>query len=161
MTAGAATRRRRGRSHRRRTVDVVGIDHVQLGIPSGEEALARLFYGGVLGFQEIRKPAPLRKRGGVWFVGPGLAVHLGVERPFRPARRAHPAFTVSDLALARQRIAAHGLDVEEDESGLEVRRCYIRDPFGNRIELVDAADAAFSARAPGKRSKGPSPDSGP
>jgi catechol 2,3-dioxygenase-like lactoylglutathione lyase family enzyme len=128
-------------------------------MPPGEEALARLFYGGVLGLQEVRKPAPLRRRGGVWFVGPGLAVHLGVEQPFVPAQRAHPAFTVSDLAWARQRIAAHGLEVEEDESGLAVRRCYVRDPFGNRIELVDAADAGFSARTPRKRGAAPEPGS--
>ena len=45
-----------------------------------------------------------------------------------------------------------GVAIEEDDSGLPVARCYIRDPFGNRIELVDERDAGFSAaltRQPG------------
>lgn len=137
---------RRGRPHRRRTVEVVGLDHVQLAMPEGEEALARLFYGGVLGLQEVRKPRSLARRGGVWFVGPGLAVHLGVESPFRAAAKAHPALVVRDLEHARLQLAAHGVDTEEDPSGLPVRRCYLRDPFGNRIELVDARDAGFTER---------------
>jgi catechol 2,3-dioxygenase-like lactoylglutathione lyase family enzyme len=136
---------RRGRPHRRRTVEVVGLDHVQLAMPTGEEALARLFYGGVLGLQEVRKPRQLARRGGAWFVGPGLAVHLGVEEPFRPATKAHPALVVRDLDHARERLAAHGVAIEDDPSGLAVRRCYVADPFGNRIELVDARDAGFTS----------------
>ena len=131
-------RRRRGRPRHRRTVEIVGLDHIQLSMPRGEEALARLFYGGVLGLQEVRKPADLRRRGGAWFVGPGVSVHLGVEEPFRPAARAHPAFVVEDLDWARGRLAANGVEIVEDDSGLALRRCYVADPFGNRIELVDA-----------------------
>jgi catechol 2,3-dioxygenase-like lactoylglutathione lyase family enzyme len=123
-------------------------------MPRGEEALARLFYGGVLGLQEVRKPAELRRRGGAWFVGPGVAVHLGVEQPFRPAARAHPAFVVADLDWARERLAANGVDFIEDESGLPVRRCYVADPFGNRIELVDARDADDTAGRTVARSLG-------
>jgi catechol 2,3-dioxygenase-like lactoylglutathione lyase family enzyme len=127
---------------------VTGIDHVQLSMPAGEEALARLFYGGVLGLQEVRKPRPLARRGGVWFVGPGLAVHLGVEDRFVPARRAHIAIVVRDIDHARARLTLHDVPIEEDDTGLDVRRCYIRDPFGNRLELVDGGDAGFSNRRP-------------
>jgi catechol 2,3-dioxygenase-like lactoylglutathione lyase family enzyme len=129
-------------------VELVGLDHVQLAMPKGEEALARLFYGGLIGLQEVRKPRQLARRGGVWFVGPGLAVHLGVETPFRSAAKAHPAFVVRDLDHARAQLAAHGVAIEEDDSGLRVRRCYVADPFGNRIELVDARDAGFSRARP-------------
>jgi catechol 2,3-dioxygenase-like lactoylglutathione lyase family enzyme len=145
-TSDAGARRRRGRPRHRRTVEIVGLDHVQLSMPRGEEALARLFYGGVLGLQEVRMPAAPRLRGGAWFVGPGVAVHLGVEEPFRPARRAHPAFVVEDLEWARQRLAVNGVDIVEDDSGLPVRRCYIADPFGNRIELVEARDANLATQ---------------
>jgi catechol 2,3-dioxygenase-like lactoylglutathione lyase family enzyme len=138
--------RRKRRASRRRTVELVGLDHVQLAMPRGEEALARLFYGGVIGLQEVRKPRELARRGGLWFVGPGVAVHLGVEQPFRPARRSHPAFVVADLERARRRLEASEVVVEDDESGLPVRRCYVADPFGNRIELVDARDAGFTER---------------
>jgi catechol 2,3-dioxygenase-like lactoylglutathione lyase family enzyme len=136
--------RRRGRPHHRRTVEVVGLDHVQLAMPKGEEALARLFYGGLIGLQEVRKPRQLARRGGVWFVGPGIAVHLGVETPFRAAAKAHPAFVVRDLERALEQLAAHEIEVEEDDADLPVRRCYVSDPFGNRIELVDSQDAGFS-----------------
>jgi len=127
-------------------IGLLAIDHVQLGMPSGGEDRAREFYGGVLGLREVAKPDALGGRGGVWFAGgPGFAVHLGVEAGDRPAR-SHPAFVVEDLSAARDVLDAAGIAIEEDESGLAVARCYIRDPFGNRIELVDAADAGFSER---------------
>lgn len=137
------------RRRRRRTVEVVGLDHVQVAIPTGEEALARLFYEGVLGLQEVRKPRAVARRGGAWFVGPGVALHLWAETDFRPARRAHTALVVADLDRARRRLDAAGVPIEDDESGLAIRRCYVSDPFGNRIELVDARDAGFTeARRP-------------
>lgn len=132
------------RRHPRRTVEVVGLDHVQVAIPVGEEALARLFYEGILGLQEVHRPPIQGRPGGVWYVGPGVALHLGAEALFRPARMAHPALVVADLARARRRLEAAGVDIEDDRSGLAIRRCYVSDPFGNRIELLDAADAGFT-----------------
>lgn len=127
-------------------VEITGVDHVQLAMPAGEEALARLFYAGVLGFVEVRKPRPVAGRGGVWFVGNGASVHLGVEEPFVPGERAHPAFVVRHLERARRRLEAAGATVVDDESGLPIRRFYVHDPFGNRIELIDARDAGFTAK---------------
>lgn len=123
------------------------IDHVQLDMPAGREAEARAFYRDILGLREIRKPPALAIRGGAWFAGRGVAVHLGVAAEFRPATHAHPAFVVDDLRAIREDLTAAGVAIEEDASGIPVVRCYIRDPFGNRIELVDAADAGFSVRA--------------
>jgi catechol 2,3-dioxygenase-like lactoylglutathione lyase family enzyme len=155
---GAAAHRRH--NHHRRTVELTGLDHVEIAIPRGEEALARLFYGGVLGLQEVRKPRELARRGGIWLLGPGVAVHLGVEEPFRPARKAHPAFVVADLAHARACLAAHGLPTDEDASGLPIQRCYLSDPFGNRIELVDASDAGFTDPRRRRRSRAASDEPG-
>jgi len=142
-TEASVMRRRRRHS---RTVEVVGLDHVELSMPPGEEALARLFYGSVLGLQEVRKVRALAGRGGAWFVGPGLAIHLGVETPFKPARKAHPALQVASLERARRRLARHGVAVVEDDSGAPIQRVYVADPFGNRIELIDARDAGFTER---------------
>ena len=127
-------------------IELVGIDHVQLSMPPGGEAEARRFYGSVLGLREVAKPAELAGRGGCWFAGRaiGVAVHLGAEAGFQPLARAHPALIVRDLDAAREALAEAGVPIEDDDSGLPVRRCYLRDPFGNRIELVDARDAAFS-----------------
>ena len=127
-------------------IGILGIDHVQLSMPVGGEDEARRFYGSVLGLREVAKPPELAGRGGCWFVGSGAAVHLGVERDFRALVKAHPAFLVRDLAGAREALIDAGATVEEDDSGVAVRRCYVRDPFGNRIELVDVRDAGFSER---------------
>jgi catechol 2,3-dioxygenase-like lactoylglutathione lyase family enzyme len=126
---------------------LVAIDHVQLGMPAGGEDGARAFYSGVLGLREVPKPPELAGRGGVWFAGgAGVAIHLGVEADPRPPAKAHPAFVVADLGIAREAMIASGHAIEDDDSGLPVARWYVRDPFGNRIELVDARDAGFSER---------------
>jgi len=129
-------------------IEIIGIDHVQLSMPAGGEAEdeARRFYGSVLGLREVVKPPELASRGGCWFAAPGVAVHVGVEPDFTPLAKAHPALLVGDLDAARTALAAAGVAVAEDDSGLAVARCYIRDPFGNRIELVDARGAGFSER---------------
>lgn len=125
-------------------IEIVGIDHVQLSMPAGGEGEARRFYGEVLGLREVAKPPELAGRGGCWFVGAGAAVHLGTENDFRPLAKAHPALIVRDLGAASETLAAAGVPITEDDAGLPVRRCYIHDPFGNRLELVDVRDAGFS-----------------
>jgi catechol 2,3-dioxygenase-like lactoylglutathione lyase family enzyme len=125
---------------------IVAVDHVQLGMPVGGEDRARAFYVGVLGLREVPKPPELAPRGGAWFTSDGVAIHLGAEPDFRPATRAHPAFVVDDLARLRRDLADAGVAITDDDSGLPVDRCYVTDPFGNRIELVDADDAGFSLR---------------
>jgi catechol 2,3-dioxygenase-like lactoylglutathione lyase family enzyme len=128
---------------------VGAIDHVQLGMPAGGEDTARAFYRDVLRLREVPKPAAIAGRGGAWFAGRAVAVHLGVEPDFRPATKTHPAFVVEDLGAVRTRLVSAGAETIDDDSGLPVARCYVRDPFGNRIELVDAADAGFSVRDAG------------
>lgn len=116
---------------------VYGLDHVQLAIPRGEEERARAFYGDVLGLEEVPKPANLAGRGGVWFRGGGLSLHLGVEDDFRPAKKAHPALLVEGLAELAARCHAHGHPATRDEPLEGYDRVYVADPFGNRIELME------------------------
>ncbi|RYH01729.1 glyoxalase [Salipiger sp. IMCC34102] len=101
-------------------------------MPDGAEAEARAFYTGRLGLREVAKPAALAGRGGCWFEGGTVALHLGVETDFRPARKAHPALEVDDLKAARD--ALDGGPIEELPG---LRRFYLADPFGNRIEFVE------------------------
>jgi catechol 2,3-dioxygenase-like lactoylglutathione lyase family enzyme len=135
-----------GQERGRAKVGIVGLDHVQLAMPAGGEEDARRFYGGLLGLREVAKPAELAGRGGCWFVGPGLALHLGVDEPFEAATQAHPGLLVADLDAGRQALTAAGVPVVDDSSGAPIRRCYTADPFGNRIELIDARDAGFTNR---------------
>ena len=118
------------------------IDHVQLAAPPGCEAEARRFFGELLGLEEVEKPEPLRARGGVWFRVGRQQLHVGVEEDFTPARKAHPAFQASayDELLERLRVAA--IPVEEDDSIPGLRRCFVADPWGNRIELVAVENGA-------------------
>jgi len=111
------------------------IDHVQLAMPRGREALARSFYAGVLGMAEVPKPHELAGRGGCWFASGTVQVHLGVEDDFRPARKAHPGLRCSDFDALLERLSEAGVPVREDGAGGR-RRAFVDDPFGNRIELV-------------------------
>jgi catechol 2,3-dioxygenase-like lactoylglutathione lyase family enzyme len=113
------------------------LDHVQLAMPPGGEDRAREFYHGVLGIPEIPKPADMAKRGGCWFERGELKVHLGVEQEFRPARKAHPGFLVSDLSALVARIRAAGCLLTDDQSLPDYYRVFVEDPFGNRIELME------------------------
>ena len=114
---------------------IVGLDHVQVAMPAGGEDEARAFYGGMLGLEEISKPVALRARGGVWFRAGAQELHLGVEDPFAPARKAHPGLVARDLADLRERL--RGADIEfADDSAIEgVDRLFLHDPFGNRLEI--------------------------
>jgi len=134
------------RSASRSEPNVIGLDHVQLAMPPGGEPQAREFYGGLLGLREVEKPAPLADRGGCWFAGPAVHVHLGVEDEFRPARRAHPAFLVANMSAVSGRLTDAGIQVVTDDVDIGVSRCYVADPFGNRIELVAAEDGGFTDR---------------
>ena len=113
-----------------------GIDHVLLAMPPGREAEARAFYEGLLGMPELGKPASLAARGGCWFANGSVTIHLGVEKDFRPARKAHPAFLVQDVRATAAKLAAAGCNITEDEPLAGYDRVFVFDPFGNRIELM-------------------------
>jgi catechol 2,3-dioxygenase-like lactoylglutathione lyase family enzyme len=121
--------------------EVLGLDHVQVAAPAGCEQRARRFYGDLLGLAEVDKPESLRDRGGVWFAIGSQQLHVGVEEPFAPARKAHPALLVDADALEglAARIADAGATVLWDHEIPGVSRFFSEDPWGNRIELVAQA----------------------
>jgi len=114
---------------------VIGLDHVQLAMPCGEEERARAFYAGVLGLSEV--PKPEADRGGCWFEGGGAHVHLGVEGGFAPAKKAHPALLVDDLNALVAELEAAGVAFRPGRPLAGYRRGDVADPFGNRIELME------------------------
>jgi catechol 2,3-dioxygenase-like lactoylglutathione lyase family enzyme len=115
---------------------VKSLDHVLLAMPAGGEAAARAFYAGLLGIPEVKKPSHLAERGGCWFELGALKVHLGVDTDFRPARKAHPAFIVTDLDRLAEALRAAGCTLSDDAPLEGYRRTFVDDPFGNRIELI-------------------------
>jgi hypothetical protein len=94
----------------------------------------------VLGLAEIEKPPSLASRGGVWFSAGKQQIHVGVEERFVPASKAHPALLVepSRLEDLAGRLAQEGAPVTWDEELAPLRRLYTADPWGNRIELIEA-----------------------
>lgn len=116
----------------------VGFHHVQLAMPPGQEARAVAFYVGILGFERAEKPAQLAGRGGCWFRSGSVELHLGVEDPFSPGRKAHPALLVDDLDDVRDRLVAAGVEPIDDTQLAGHDRFYAHDPFGNRLEFIAA-----------------------
>jgi catechol 2,3-dioxygenase-like lactoylglutathione lyase family enzyme len=118
---------------------ILALDHVQVAIPAGGEDAARTFYGSLLGMTEVVKPAALAVRGGCWFSAGSAVLHLGVEAPFAPARKAHPAFLVAELDALADSLASAGYDCLRADGEIPgVRRFHTFDPFGNRIEFQQA-----------------------
>jgi catechol 2,3-dioxygenase-like lactoylglutathione lyase family enzyme len=118
--------------------EITGLDHVQLAMPAGGEDVAEAFYCGLLGFVRVPKPEPRARRGGCWFSSVSAAVHLGVDADFRPARKAHPALVVRHLGALEDHLRAAGVAVRPNPDQPDGAGCYVDDPFGNRIELIDA-----------------------
>jgi catechol 2,3-dioxygenase-like lactoylglutathione lyase family enzyme len=113
------------------------IHHVQLAMPPGGEKEARVFYGDILGLDEVPKPTNLAKRGGAWFRSGAVLVHLGVETNFHPAMKAHPAFLCETYDALLQRLRHYNVEIILDEQLIDERaHCYVSDPFGNRLEII-------------------------
>ena len=119
---------------------VLGLDHVQLAMPEGREQEARAFYGQLLGLIELAKPSELAARGGAWFQCGEIQLHLGVEKPFSAAKKAHPALRVTHLDALSASLIAAGCMVTRDTSVPSIQRAFTEDPVGNRIELVEVKD---------------------
>ncbi len=126
------------------------LHHVQVSCPPGGEDAARRFWVEGLGMSEVDKPVALRARGGAWFRAYDAAgavaaeVHVGVEEPFTPARKAHPALLLGsgqELDAATDRLAALGfaVDLTERHTFDGHERAHVRDAHGNRVELLAPA----------------------
>jgi catechol 2,3-dioxygenase-like lactoylglutathione lyase family enzyme len=123
---------------------MIALHHVQVACPPGGEDACRRFYADGLGLTEVEKPEGLRGRGGAWFRAYDVhgtvtaELHVGVEDPFVPARKAHPAFVVEDLDATAASLAAAGAEVDLTERGTFAGnlRFHTRDPHGNRIEVL-------------------------
>ncbi|MFC8241353.1 VOC family protein [Streptomyces chartreusis] len=120
---------------------ITAVDHVQLAAPPGSEERLRAYYVGVLGMTEIPKPPVLAARGGCWFRAGGVQLHLGIEKDFRPADKAHPGLRVAGIEGYGARLQAQGARVEWDENLPGHRRFYSQDPVGNRLEFLEPLTA--------------------
>lgn len=116
-------------------MNISAIDHVQMTVPRALEAECLAFYREVLGLAEIVKPEELRARGGAWFQVGAIQFHIGVDPEASPASKRHVCFRVPDLAAARADVATKGVAIEGEGMAEGLKRFFIRDPAGNRIEI--------------------------
>jgi len=118
---------------------ILGLHHAQITVPTGTEKDARRFYCDVLGLRETPKPASLVGRGGFWVEVGGQQVHVGTEEGVeRAATKAHLAYLVDDLEAWRARLGREGVAPLEGVPIPGYARFEFRDPFGNRVELIQA-----------------------
>lgn len=115
---------------------IAALDHISLTMPPGGETQARAFFTGVLGLAEIPKPDDGNRMDGCWFDLGAQQLHLLIDDAFTPAARAHPAFCVTDLAAARQRLQTAGAAITEFRPSDGRERFFSVDPFGNRLEFM-------------------------
>jgi catechol 2,3-dioxygenase-like lactoylglutathione lyase family enzyme len=109
------------------------VAHVNLSID--DVAAAERFYGELLGLEPAPRPADAG-RAGCWFRLGEVELHLSLESGADNARsRRHVAFEVADLDGLRARLTAAGAPIEEARPMAGVRRFFVRDPAGNRLEL--------------------------
>lgn len=112
------------------------LDHVQLAAPVGSEEEARAFYKDVLLFTEIEKPTTLQKNGGVWFQAGDVQLHIGIDQPFTPAKKAHPAIEVNNIEAFMSYLMEKGIQIQPDDRLPGAKRFYMDDPFQNRLEFL-------------------------
>lgn len=117
--------------------EIKRIDHIQLAAPKGSENKARKFYNEILGFREIDKPQNLKKRGGAWFELGSYQLHIGIEEPFIPAKKAHPAFEVQGIDALKEHLIQNNVEVLDDHNLPNANRFYAFDCFGNRLEFLE------------------------
>ncbi len=114
------------------------LNHIQITIPKGAEVIGRNFYCVILGLCEIDKPASLQGRGGFWLEVGEQQIHIGTEDGVdRYATKAHMALEVDDIEAWRDRLqAVEGVDILESVPIPGYARFELRDPFGNRLEII-------------------------
>jgi catechol 2,3-dioxygenase-like lactoylglutathione lyase family enzyme len=106
------------------------LTHVNLRVEKLDDAVR--FYKQVMGLEQIQRD-DTRGRG-AWFQLGAQQLHLAEDATPQPRSKRHFAVEVRDLAEARRSAAEHGAEIDQEEAG----RFWMRDPSGNRIEVVQA-----------------------
>lgn len=119
---------------------ILRLHHAQITVPSDQVEAARAFYSGLLGLGEIPKPDSLAGRGGFWLRVGEAELHVSPEDGVnREATKAHLAYQVANLAYWRKLLTDHGITIGDSIPIPGYQRFEFRDPFGNRVELIQKA----------------------
>jgi catechol 2,3-dioxygenase-like lactoylglutathione lyase family enzyme len=118
---------------------VITLHHVNVTVPPELERAAKDFYAGVLGLEQVPKPAGSRQSG-AWYQIGATQLHLSVEtEPRGPLSSRHVCFAVSDLQAAENRFREADVEILPDARPIAgTSRFFARDPAGNMLEIVQA-----------------------
>jgi len=114
------------------------LQHVAISRLPGGDAAARAFYGNVLGLSEITPPTSLAALDLIWYqLGAETELHIMVEEPMGQDHSGrHFCLAVDDLGELRARLEAAGITAVGDTPIPGRPRFFVRDPFGNLIEIT-------------------------
>ena len=114
------------------------LNHFAIIIPSGQEDVARKFYGKIFNLKELPKPQVLSRNGGIWFELPNsMQLHLTVQDDHDPnTSKCHLAYEVDSLEDVILVLRKFGIEFSFGQKIPNYKRINIRDPFGNKIELM-------------------------
>lgn len=113
---------------------VTAFDHVNITTPEELEEEVLEWYAAVMGLRRIEKPPGSRPRGG-WFQAGDKELHVSVD-PQNPPKSPHFCIVVDDLDATVSSLRSDGCHIEQGAEIAGRRRCYTRDPAGNRIEIA-------------------------
>ena len=115
------------------------LNHVTIAVPAGEHEKVRAFYGGILGLEEIERPAALNAVYDLmWFRLLDILLHLDFSPPWiQPCENRHVALEIEDLGALRSYLESKGATIREAVVMPDRDRFYLLDPFGNYFELME------------------------
>jgi catechol 2,3-dioxygenase-like lactoylglutathione lyase family enzyme len=117
-------------------VTIHRVQHVSVPRPPGSQAATRRFYGEVLGLEEAPVPEALTHLDLVWYRLGDTELHLYAGPPAPEGYSAHFCIKVDDVQKMREHLTRHDVAIRDDVAIPNRPRFFIRDPFGNRIEIT-------------------------
>ena len=115
-------------------LSVSALDHCTVIIT--DVALAREFYGTRLGLREIAPPKAFDFIA-IWYDLNGSYLHLlHKDTPDSESPR-HFCLRVTNIQAAREHVRSQGMTIAETVKIPGADRFFVRDPFGNRIEVIE------------------------
>ncbi len=115
-------------------MQITHMDHCSVLIT--DVARSRHFYRDILGLKEIGAPRTFDFVA-LWFdLGGGQTLHLLLKPKPDSISPRHFALHVADAQQAREHLRTKGVAIEETVEIPHCDRFFVRDPDGNRIELI-------------------------
>ncbi|WPR76562.1 VOC family protein [Algoriphagus sp. NG3] len=115
-------------------LDISRLDHVLITIPLNTREEAKDFYTKELLLEEIPGNHP---NGAIWIQMGDIELHIREEDAHQNNSARHPAFVVKDLEAVIAFLQSSNIEISYSSLIEGRKRCFFRDPWGNRFELIE------------------------